>query len=460
MSPLRGAALKLFPPRVALVFAAVVAATLGGAILYSHLLQVRRADAAGVASSWRAVAAAEHVLSSLRKAEAASRDEQGSGGAPAHGRYAEAASEVGIALEHLGTALAGWPDGLPALSTVSSHLRLALAALEQSVAARQARDGGAAWEEVRAAIERAETALAALQAQARRLVDEQEGRLARSAAVSNLVVMCADAAVLLLVGVAVFAVRGHLRERERREAEHRRVLDLQQQLLGIVGHDLRTPLNAIAGSAAVLARAPDLPTSRVRAAQRILSSAGRMSGMIRDLLDYTRARVGGFATSPAPAHLGEICRRVVQEVLAASPGRAIRFTEQGDLEGEWDPARLEQVFSNLVANACHHGIEGAPIRVRAAGREGDVLVEVHNDGPPIPGDVLPHIFEPFRRGEPERAAGEGLGLGLFIARTLVEAHGGTIEVVTGGDGTTFRVTLPRRPARSGSVDPRLDPRVL
>jgi len=426
------------------VFAAVVAATLGGAILSSHLLEVRRTDAAEVASSWRTLAEVEHVLSALRKAEAAGR-EQGADGS-AQRRYGEAVNDVGTALEQLGTAVAGWPDGLAALTMISNQARLALAALEraQRRGSRHGSSGGAGLEETDAALDHAETGLVELQAQARQALALQERRSARSTAMSNLVVVSTDAAVLLLVGVALFAVRGHLRERERRDTEHRRVLELQQQLLGMVGHDLRTPLNAIAGSAAVLARAPDLPTSRLRAAQRILSSAGRMSRMIRDLLDYTRARVGGLAITAEPTNLGEICRRVAQEVLAVRPDRAIHFSEEGDLQGEWDPARLEQVFSNLVANACHHGAEGAPVLVRVTGKQGAVLAEVHNEGPPIPADVLPHIFEPFRRGPTESPTDDGLGLGLFIARTLVEAHGGTIDVVSGGSGTTFRVVLPRR----------------
>jgi len=444
--------LKLFPPKISLGFAAVVAATLGGAILSAHTFEVRRADAAEVASSWRALASMEQVLSALRKAEVACLDREVSDSEAARDRYAEAATGVGSAMEQLGTALASRSDDLAALSALSNDLRHALAAMEPAHRAPASAVAGAkaGQEEIRAAVDRIETDLGGLQARARKKLASQEERSAQSSAVSNIVVVSTDVAVLLLVAMAVFAVRGHLRERERREAERRQVLELQQQLLGIVGHDLRTPLNAIAGSAAVLARAPDLPTSRLRTAQRILSSAGRMSRMIRDLLDYTRARVGGLAISPEPVHVGELCRRVVQEILAARPGRAIHFTEQGDLEGEWDPARLEQVFSNLVANACHHGADGTPIVVLVTGAQDAVRVEVHNEGLPIPADVLPHIFEPFRRGASERAApDEGVGLGLFIARTLVEAHGGRIDVVTGSDGTTFRVDLPRRQAVAG-----------
>src|SRR6266702_1711722 len=314
--------LRLVPPRIALPFGILVAATLGGAVLSFRLLEVRRNEAAAVTDGWRALAVAEHFEAALR-----------------------------------------------------------------------------------------------------------------------------DAALLLLIAAAALGVRGHLQEREGRELEQRRALELQQRLMGIVGHDLRTPLNAIAGSAALLAHAPDLPTARLRAAQRIVASAARMSGLVRDLLDYTRLRVsGGFSIEPQPTHLGEIARAVAQEVRTARQGSVIELTEAGDLQGRWDHERIEQVLSNLIGNACHHATAGAPVQVRLSGTEAAVRAEVHNEGPPIPPVVLPLIFEPFRRGASDRRdASGGVGLGLFIVRSLAEAHGGRIEVATGQGGTTFTLVLPRAP---------------
>ncbi|BDG05534.1 sensor histidine kinase [Anaeromyxobacter oryzae] len=256
------------------------------------------------------------------------------------------------------------------------------------------------------------------------------------------IVIATGIAVLLLVVIAAFAVRRHLRERELRDREHARVVELQNQLLAMVGHDLRTPLSAIAGSAALLARAPDLPSNRVNLAQRIVSSAGRMSRLVRDLLDFTRVRTEGhLPVSPEPVNLGALCRRVVQEVQAARPGTTLDLEVEGDVTGEWDPARLEQVVSNLLTNACHHGAAGRPVQVSVTGLDDAVRIAVHNEGPPIPEDVLPHMFDPFWRGDggADRA---GLGLGLHIVRSLVEAHGGTIEVTSGAGGTTFSVVLP------------------
>jgi signal transduction histidine kinase len=128
---------------------------------------------------------------------------------------------------------------------------------------------------------------------------------------------------------------------------------------------------------------------------------------------------------------------------------------EGDVTGEWDPARIEQVVSNLLTNACHHGAPRRPVQVRVTGVENAVLIAVHNEGPPIPREVLPRIFEPFFSGGREQG---GLGLGLHIVRSVVEAHGGTIEVSSGAGGTTFTVVLPapvvapaRRPPPRGAA---------
>ncbi len=438
------------PPRIVLLLSAAAAASVAGAALSSRVIETRQTDTAGVAATWRALASTERVLSLLSRAEAACRDHSASGSDEARRRYTEARSEVEAAIERQREALPRRLSFLEAWASTSRHLEAALGSLdcrERTPASGPAHAVRLAAREDRrrAALERAEAGLEHVGTLERNEVAKEERALARSTSLATWVIVSTYSALLLLVGIAAVAVRGHLKERERREAEQRRVFELQQQLIGIVGHDLRTPLNAIAGSAELLARAPDLPSGRLRMAQRIVSSAGRMSRMVRDLLDYTRALVaGGLPVSPEPAHLGEICRRVVQEVGAARPGDDIRLTEEGDLSGEWDPARLEQVFSNLVANACHYGSEGRPVLVRASGTTRDALVDVHNEGPPIPAEVLPHIFEPFQRGTPGRPDASGnVGLGLFIVRSLVEAHGGKIAVDTGSAGTTFRVALPR-----------------
>jgi PAS domain S-box-containing protein len=231
--------------------------------------------------------------------------------------------------------------------------------------------------------------------------------------------------------------------------EQKRNLELRERVLGIVSHDLRNPLNAIMMGASVMRREPRASRESVRIASRIVASAERMDAIIGDLLDLTKVRLGGgieLKLAKADAH--ELSARVVEELRAANPGREIRLRTVGDATGRWDTFRLEQVVSNLASNALQYGPEEAPVTVESQGHGPGWTLSVHNLGEPIPPELLPHLFDPFRRGEGP-AAGKGrrnLGLGLFIVRAVVEAHGGTIDVTSApGQGTRFTASLPRFP---------------
>jgi PAS domain S-box-containing protein len=231
--------------------------------------------------------------------------------------------------------------------------------------------------------------------------------------------------------------------RKRREAEEQETARFREQFVGIVGHDLRNPLTAIVSSAQMLLRHGGLTDKQSRVVGRVFSSADRMARMIDDLLDFARTRLGGgFPIQRRRVDLGELCAQAVDELEFAYPGREIRVQREGDLWGSWDPDRIAQVVSNLVGNALHHGPEDGPVRVSIREAGDEVVLETHNPGAPIPPEVLPHIFEPGRRGD---ARAGGLGLGLFIVRQVVLAHGGRIEARSGeADGTVFTVTLPRK----------------
>ncbi|HVI96952.1 MAG TPA: HAMP domain-containing sensor histidine kinase, partial [Anaeromyxobacter sp.] len=266
-----------------------------------------------------------------------------------------------------------------------------------------------------------------------------------STALGDAVFLVANVTLAAVLVVAGLSVRRALGALEARDRERRRTAELQGRLLGIVGHDLRTPLTAIQAGAALLSR-QTLPPAEARTAARILSSSRRMARMIHDLLDWTRVREGGGALPLArqSADLGEICRAVVEEARLDPARRAVELARDGDLSGEWDPDRLQQALGNLVSNALRYAPASAPVRVRATGQGARVRVEVENDGPPIPPEVMRSMFEPFRRGEEVEAAAGGLGLGLFIVRSIVEAHGGRVDVASGpGRPTTFSVVLPR-----------------
>jgi signal transduction histidine kinase len=219
----------------------------------------------------------------------------------------------------------------------------------------------------------------------------------------------------------------------------------RDRFLAIVGHDLRNPLTAITMSATGLLREP-LSERGAALLRRVVSSAQRMDGLIQVLLDFARARdATGFPIQPRPCDLAEIARRVVDELEAGRPERKVSLRVDADARGEWDPDRVAQVLSNLVANALQHGAE--PIEVRLGGDRDDVLAAIHNGGAPIAPAALPTLFDPFRRGG-SASAESHLGLGLFISREIVRAHGGAIDVrSTAADGTTFTVQLPRSPPR-------------
>jgi len=224
----------------------------------------------------------------------------------------------------------------------------------------------------------------------------------------------------------------------------------RDQFLAILGHELRTPLGAIMTWAEVINREQDVDHRCSQAATWILNGAMRMKGMVEDLLDLTRVQLGStFPVTLGPADLEAVCRRVLGEIEACHADRVLRFDSEGDLRGEWDAERLAQMISNLVVNAVQHGDETAPIDVSASARDDEVTFAVHNQGAAIPREELGNVFEPMLRGESAERTGkspEGLGLGLFIARGIATAHGGTVSVSSSqNEGTTFTVRLPRRP---------------
>jgi len=233
---------------------------------------------------------------------------------------------------------------------------------------------------------------------------------------------------------------GHAKLAAARAEEANRLKD---KYIAILGHDLRSPLTAIAGTARLMLRTNDLPASHEKSAARIIRASDRMTRMIEDVLDFTRGQLGGgIPVDPASGDLGELCRHAIDELKAAHPEAEITFHAEGDLRGKWDRDRMHQLLSNLLRNAADHG--AGPIRVDARGSETRILLEVHNDGPLIPPDVLPGIFEPFKKGTENGRSSAGLGLGLYIAREIVRSHGGTIEVRSAeGDGTTFSCTWRR-----------------
>lgn len=212
--------------------------------------------------------------------------------------------------------------------------------------------------------------------------------------------------------------------------------------VGTLSHDLRDPLNSITLNAQVLVRREGVDETEERALERILSSAGRMARLIADMLDVTRSRLGGgLPISPVTTDLGRTIAETIDELAGAHADRPIEWqppADGGDLVGHWDPIRLAQAVSNLVANAVKHG--SGPIRLTAAGEDGRVVLEVANGGE-IPAELRARVFEPFQT----RDATAGSGLGLYIASEIARVHGGELLLVPDTPGETrFRLVLPRQ----------------
>jgi signal transduction histidine kinase len=235
------------------------------------------------------------------------------------------------------------------------------------------------------------------------------------------------------------AAKKHAEESER---ELRTVAEFREMFIGILGHDLRNPLSSISMAAALLLRRGHLDAHDAETAARIIRSGQRMSRMITQLLDLTRARLGGgLLIEPKPADLREVCRNVIEEFEAD-----IHLEVEGDVTGTWDQDRLAEVLSNLTGNAIEYAAPGTAVIVKAHSEGAQVVVEISNQGEPIPADVLPSIFEPFRRARPrEKSASGNLGLGLYIAHQIVLSHSGTLKARSAGGTTTFVIRLPRRP---------------
>lgn len=244
---------------------------------------------------------------------------------------------------------------------------------------------------------------------------------------------------------ATDAVMAHQRAESLAKQLQDRV-DFEQQLVGIVSHDLRTPLNAIHLTVSAMGRRDGLDARTAQSVLRIQSAVHRAVHLVEDLLDFTRARLGGsIPISPRAADLHQVARQVLDQVDAAHPGRTVRVQERGDATGEWDAERLSQVVQNLVTNALKYSPESSSVQVTTRGDKEWVCLSVHNQGPPIPPEKLPGIFEPLQRMTSEvDSTGRSVGLGLYIVKQLVEAHGGTVAVTsTLKEGTTFTVRLPR-----------------
>jgi signal transduction histidine kinase/DNA-binding response OmpR family regulator len=235
-------------------------------------------------------------------------------------------------------------------------------------------------------------------------------------------------------------------EAARREAE--RANRLKDEFLALLSHELRTPLNAITGWGQMLQGGGLDPETQAKAISTINRNALLQAQLISDLLDVSRIVSGKLSLDPKPLDLRAVVKAVLDSVRPAAEAKEIQI----DLSVPFEPCtilgdnvRLQQVVWNLLSNAARFAPQKGHIQISVEKTGPDVGVSVQDDGPGIPQDFLPHMFEPFRQANPVgRQANQGLGLGLAIVRNLVEAHGGHVQAANREDhhGAIFKAVLP------------------
>jgi two-component system OmpR family sensor kinase len=246
------------------------------------------------------------------------------------------------------------------------------------------------------------------------------------------------------VGAALNRMLGHVGSalHARQESETR-----VRQFVADASHELRTPLASIRGYAELTRRGHE-PVGRdtQHALGRIESEAARMTTLVEDLLLLARLDAGR-PLSPAPTDLSPLVVDAVSDARAAGGGHVWRLDLPDDpalVHG--DPQRLHQVLTNLLANARTHTPPGTTVTARVAAEPSGVRLQVEDDGPGIPAELQPVVFERFARGDASRARATGsagsTGLGLAIVHSVVAAHGGTVALASEPGRTVFTVTLP------------------
>jgi signal transduction histidine kinase len=239
-----------------------------------------------------------------------------------------------------------------------------------------------------------------------------------------------------VIGFQLSAIRNLLDERNASA--------LREQFIAVLGHDLRNPLASISGGASLL-RKENLSERGARILDMVQGSVVRMSGLIDNVLDFARGRLGGGFTlsRQAGVDLEPILQQVVSELRIGAQGTAIETHFALRDPVNCDPSRFAQMVSNLLANGLTHGASDEPVRIHAATDGAELKLWIANKGKPIPPGTMERLFQPFFRGEAQPSQ-NGLGLGLHIASEIAKAHGGAIEVASTPQETRFTFRMPLR----------------
>jgi signal transduction histidine kinase len=229
---------------------------------------------------------------------------------------------------------------------------------------------------------------------------------------------------------------------ETKLLEEKKNSELRDQFIAILGHDLRNPVGAIRSSAQLLLRKP-LGDREQRLVTIIQDSAFRITGLIENVLDFARGRLGsGIVLSKNENEDVEgFISQVIAELQAIWPERVVETSYNLAVPVSCDGKRIAQLFSNILGNALTYGDNHTPVRVEVTSNHDKFTLSVANNGKQIPEDKLARLFQPFSRGEGEQNK-EGLGLGLYISSEIARAHRGTLSVTSGPEKTCFLLELP------------------
>jgi signal transduction histidine kinase len=252
-------------------------------------------------------------------------------------------------------------------------------------------------------------------------------------------------------------LRAEVEERKRAQAEIARLygqaqaaVRVRETFLSVAGHELRTPLNALLLQTQTLIRKSPPDSDAVRLSHKIEQQAHRLARLTDRLLDVTRLSDEGMRLDPEEMDLSALAREVVERMNGEDRGGTIRLDAPAGAHGSWDRLRLEQVVTNLLENAVKFG-DRKPVDVEVRAHDSEVTLAVRDRGIGIAEPDQARIFERFERAVSEKHYA-GMGLGLWICRRIVEAHGGTIALESRpGEGTVFRIALPRVAPASGEA---------
>jgi len=239
--------------------------------------------------------------------------------------------------------------------------------------------------------------------------------------------------------------RLHAQQEQLRLAHAEEAVRLRDEFLSIAAHELRTPLSALQLQLQGLLERPERVDPRIRMKlERACRSGDRLVTLVDALMDVSRITTGSFSLNPTRFELAAAVKEVVERFRehAVRAGSTVTVRAEPGLEGRWDRLRIEQVVTNLLTNALKYAA-GTPVDIGLSGTEQDVTITVSDEGPGIPESEKERVFLRFERAAPMRNFG-GLGLGLYVARQIVEAHGGEISLVPHRpSGAQFIIRLPR-----------------